>query len=376
MKINRNRITTNSPKGFCFVHARAAFDNNDFGLITTQPLRLSGSDIFYGIHMVKTYDGGESWSELIPSKTITRKPYGDNLEITFMDATPTYHKKCGKILLTGIATFYSGDEHLPEPAPAEIAYAVYDYEKGDFDDFKILSVGDKDKYFHAGSGCCQIFELECGDVLIPIYYNDKESAADTWNSLSFVSVVRCSFDGENLEVKDVGEEFTIDVPRGLGEPSVISFKDKFYLALRNDVSGYVAESVDGINYSEPVELSFDDGENAGNYNTQQHWFTLGDKLYLVYTRKGASNDHVFRHRAPLFAAEFDTERMCLVRSTEKVVVPERGARLGNFGCTQKSENEAYVIAAEWMQSIKNENPWEECAAFGSDNSIWCVKLSD
>ena len=98
-----------------------------------------------------------------------------------------------------------------------------------------------------------------------------------------------------------------------------------------------------------------------NYNTQQHWMTVGDELYLVYTRRGADNDHVFRHRAPLFAAR--VENMRLVKESEFVVVPERGARLGNFGVTNFDDNTAVVMAAEWMQPAG-------CEKYGSDNSIF------
>ena len=35
----------------------------------------------------------------------------------------------------------------------------------------------------------------------------------------------------------------------------------------------------------------------------------GGKLWLVYTRRAGNNDHVFRHRAPLFVAEFDTDKL-------------------------------------------------------------------
>ena len=35
---------------------------------------------------------------------------------------------------------------------------------------------------------------------------------------------------------------------------------------------------------------------------------LKDKLFLIYTRRGLNNDHVFRHRAPLVMAEFDEEK--------------------------------------------------------------------
>lgn len=79
-----------------------------------------------------------------------------------------------------------------------------------------------------------------------------------------------------------------------------------------------------------VNWTFDDGSELGNYNTQQHWVTHGDSLFLVYTRKGANNDHVFRHRAPLFIAKVDPEKLTVLRATEQILVPERGARLANL----------------------------------------------
>ena len=93
---------------------------------------------------------------------------------------------------------------------------------------------------------------------------------------------------------------------------------------------------------------------------------LGDELYLVYTRRGANNDHVFRHRAPLFAAK--VKNMRLERASEIVVVPEQGARLGNFGVTPYKENSAIVMAAEWMRP-------EGCEKYGSDNNIFVAKVS-
>ena len=96
---------------------------------------------------------------------------------------------------------------------------------------------------------------------------------------------------------------------------------------------------------------------------------------MVYTRKGADNDHVFRHRAPLFAAEFDTEKMVLIRESEFIAVPERGARLGNFGCVNVSENEAWVIVSEWMQTTAPDHSnWRRCMSYGSDNSIFVAKI--
>lgn len=110
-----------------------------------------------------------------------------------------------------------------------------------------------------------------------------------------------------------------------------------------------------------------DGEDLGNYNTQQHWVTHSDGLFLVYTRKGADNDHVFRHRAPLFIAQVDPEKLHVIRSTERILVAERGARLGNFGITDASAAETWVTVTEWMQPVGVEK-------HGSDNTIWVAKL--
>lgn len=48
-------------------------------------------------------------------------------------------------------------------------------------------------------------------------------------------------------------------------------------------------------------------------------------------------------------AKFDAENMCLVKSTEVILVPELGARLGNFNVANISEKEKWLLTAEWMQ---------------------------
>jgi hypothetical protein len=80
---------------------------------------------------------------------------------------------------------------------------------------------------------------------------------------------------------------------------------RYYLTLRNDVRGYVSVSDDGLHFAEPKPWTFDDGAELGSYNTQQHWLAHRDGLFLVYTRRGANNDHIVRHRAPLFMARVD-----------------------------------------------------------------------
>jgi hypothetical protein len=57
-----------------------------------------------------------------------------------------------------------------------------------------------------------------------------------------------------------------------------------------------------------------------------------------------------------------------------VLVPERGARLGNFAVCEVSPEETWVTVSEWMQThsphiiIPPEN------AFGADNSVYSARL--
>ena len=379
MQIQLQQIHTDFHGERCFVHARGAMRSDGFGIITTQPLRLSGSDIFYGMHMLKTTDGGQNWSAIEPCCHLKRQPCPGKpgWEQAFCDATPFYHKKTRKFLLTGHNALYCHDKLAPDPRPRRTVWTVYDEEMGDFEPFRILDMpeDEAETFFENGAGCSQIMEMENGDLLIPIYYSDRENARDPWHGCTRVMVLRCAFDGQNLRMLEMGNSISVDVPRGLGEPSIIRHAGGYLLALRNDESGYVAASMDGLHWEEPVPLCFDDGHNAGNYNTQQHWIRAGGRIWMVYTRRAGNNDHVFRHRAPLFVAEFDPRTMKLIRSTEEIAVPERGARLGNFGCMPIGEDESWVVASEWMQTLDpNPTDWRRCMQYGSDNSIFISKI--
>ena len=92
--------------------------------------------------------------------------------------------------------------------------------------------------------------------------------------------------------------------------------------------------------------TFDEGQELGSYNTQQHWLAHSDGLFLVYTRRGAMNDHIFRHRAPLFIAQVDTMGLRVLRATERVLIPKRGGELGNFGAAAIDPSQSWVTVSE------------------------------
>ena len=214
----------------------------------------------------------------------------------------------------------------------------------------------------------QRVDLPNGDILLPVYGKLKG------NPDHYTRVLRCRFDGATLTAHEYGNPLTIKGGRGFGEPSLARFGGRYFLTLRNDKAGYVATSTDGLNFDTPRVWTWDDGTELGTYNTQQHWVTHRDGLFLVYTRKGASNDHVIRHRAPLFIAQIDPEKLAVRRSTERILVPDRGARLGNFGVTEVSPDETWVTVAEWMQTFSPQLIIPVDNARGADNSVYAARI--
>ena len=198
------------------------------------------------------------------------------------------------------------------------------------------------KFHFARAGCTQRVDLPDGNVLLPIYFRAQGG------EYGYSTVLRCSFDGTTLRYVEHGTELTVTnvspkSRKGAGEPSLTRFGGKFYLTLRNDERGYVATSKDGLRFGQPKPWRFDDGSELGSYNTQQHWVTHSDGLYLAYTRRGASNDNVFRHRAPLFLARVDPERLVVERKTERILLPNLGQPFGNFGVCNVTPEETWVI---------------------------------
>ena len=353
----------------CWVHARAGAippgavgnpDTTPIVVMTMQRLLLTGSDVFYPLHNLWTADLGATWTEPTLQPVFARRTMGDDIEMTVCDFWPKWHAASGKLLGTGHTVWYKNNRVM-SVRKRHTAYAVYDPQARAWLPWKTLEMPDDQRFANAGAGCTQRVDLPDGDILLPVYFKKPE------DKIASTTVVRCRFDGETLRYVEHGDELTVDEPRGLGEPSLARCGNRFFLTIRNDKKGYVTSGTDGLHFDTPKPWTFDDGAELGSYNTQQHWATHADALFLVYTRRGADNDHVFRHRAPLFMAQVDPDRLCVLRSTERVLVPQRGARLGNFGVTQVTPNETWVTAAEWMQPKGVEK-------HGSDNSVWVVKI--
>jgi lysophospholipase L1-like esterase len=354
----------------CWVHPRAGALPTEppTVVLTMQKLLLSGSDVFYALNELRSDNGGKTWADLREhEKTLGRRDEGNGVIVAACDFTPKWHSKSGKLLGIGQTVRYLNNKVI-ENRPRETCYAVYDAKEKTWSPWTVLDMPREAKFFNAGAGSVQRVDLPEGDILLPIYFRGKEEKHYR------VTVVRCSFDGTTVRYREHGDELELASGRGLFEPSLTRFGKKYYLTMRNDSAAYVSVSEDGLHFGKPRRWEWDDGSELGNYNTQQHWVTHGDALYLVYTRKGAHNDHVFRHRAPLFIAQVDAEKLCVVRDTERIAVPERGARLGNFGIVDVSENETWITVAEWMQTWGPNHVIRPDNIYESDNSVYAARV--
>ncbi len=354
----------------CWVHPRAGAipGQTPIVVLTMQKLLVTGSDVFYALNEMRSDDLGRSWSGPVEhGETLGRRPEPDDVIVATCDFTPKWHAKSGKLLGTGHTVRYQKNKVM-DNRDRETSYAVYDPQARTWTPWTVMAMPDPAKFQNAGAGSVQRLDLPNGDILLPIYFKNKEQPRYR------TAVLRCTFDGQKLAYAEEGNEMTVDIGRGLYEPSITRYGDKFYLTLRNDSAGYVATSDDGLHYGPPQKWRWDDGTELGNYNTQQHWVTHSGALHLVYTRKGANNDHVFRHRAPLFMAQIDPEKLHVIRATEKIIIPENGARYGNFAITEVNEKETWVTESEWMQTWGPNHIIPVDNKYGAKNRVYAARI--
>jgi hypothetical protein len=310
-------------------------------IITMQLIDTGGVHMYHGLAGMWSGDLGRTWHGPVAHPTLDRREIGDDLIEVPVDATPLWHQKSGKLLLTGGTFLLSKKlrQHVPTGG-SSTAYSVYDAANNTWDPYKKLKMPDAPEFAYARAGCTQAVELPDGAILLPIYFG-----GDGNEDNHKVTVLRCRFDGEDLTYIEHGDELQLTVKRGLAEPSLTQFEGVYYLTLRNDDAAYLATGRDGLHFGALRQWKFDDGTPLGSCNTQQHWVAHSDGLFLAYTRNHADNDTVFRNRAPLFLARFDPKTETLLRATETVLFPKVGAsEFGNFGVCNIDANETWVTA--------------------------------
>ncbi len=342
-------------KGTTWFHPRACLvpeeNGKSFLLMTIQ--EIGSSDYFGPVQWVRSDDRGKTWTDFAPIEALGRRPMPghEGLEKGVCDVVPEYHPPSNTTLAMGHVVFYRGPQFSrKDQLPRYPIYAVRKA-NGTWSEQKKLEWDDPRGSFIYTNGCGQRVVLPDGDILLALTCGSDEKNRE-------VVGVRCAFDGDTLSIKDVGPAISHPVGRGLLEPSITSFGGRIFLTLRaEDDHGYVCVSDDGLHYSEKKAWAFDDGEALAMSTTQQHWMTHSDGLYLVYTRKDPDNRNVIRWRAPLWTARVDPDTLCLLRESERIVVPLIGdgingpddvALMGNFHVTNVTPQESWVTVGEWM----------------------------
>ena len=347
----------------CWFHPRAGAMPGPVPtvVLTMQKWNVKRSDVFYPLASLESPDLGKTWTPIvIHTETLGRHPLEGKREEGICDFTPKWHAQTGALLGTGQTVIYDDDQLVKVRARSTV-WSSYEPKTRTWTSWAKMPLPDEPRFANAGAGSSQRVDLENGDILLPVYA--KEIPATVY----FSTVVRCRFDGKKLSYVEHGTELALPVDRGLYEPSLARFGGKFYLTLRNDRAAYVATSSDGLHFSAPQKWTFDDGADLGSYNTQAHWVTHADGLFLTYTRRGADNDNVIRHRAPLFIAQVDPARLAVLRATERILVPNLGAQLGNFAVVDVSERESWVTTSAVLAP---GNP----AQHGANGRVYAARL--
>jgi len=316
--------------------------------------RASGSDYFHQVHWTTSTDMGKTWTEPQPIAAFGRVPTPDGLENGVCDVVPELHPQTNTVLAMGHNVYYKGGR-LTRPSTARYpVYAVRDAQ-GNWSERRKLEWSDPRATAIYTCGCGQRVTLANGDIIVPLSFGPLGRRDRA------VGSALCSFDGKTLTIKRVtAKELRLARGRGLLEPSMTRFGGRFLMTIRaEDGRGYVAASDDGLTWPEKKPWAWDDGKPLAMSTTQQHWATHSDGLFLVYTRKAKHNAKVFRWRAPLYIAQVDPKRLCLLRDTEQVVLPLIGdgigdpahvARMGNFHVTPASPTETWVTVGECLPS--------------------------
>ncbi len=314
---------------------------------------INGSDYFGPVHWSLSSDMGKTWSDPEEISSLGRDPVPghDGLKAAVCDVTPQYHPPTNSVLALGHVVFYKGDYFAREEQLRRYPVYVTRSSDGTWSERKILEWDDPRSGHIYSNNCGQRTLLSDGGVQMAFTFGPKQEHR-------MVAGVHADYDGELLKIREVGPPLVNPVKRGLLEPSVAQFKDKHWLTIRaEDDRGYVSTSDDGLHWEEKRAWAWEDGTPLGMSTTQQHWLTHSEGLFLVYNRQDALNANVIRWRSPLYVAQVDTERRCLLRSTEQVALPlvgdgvaapDKVALMGNFDVTNISPQESIITVGEWM----------------------------
>jgi hypothetical protein len=293
---------------------------------------INGSDYFGPVHGTLSDDLGRSWSPPEPVEPLGWVQQPDGSHEGVCDVVPEWHEASRSVIAFGHNVFYSGPRFSKDQPPRWPIYAVW--KDGHWGPRRKLNWDDPRGAYIYSNNCGQKVMRDDGDVVMSLTFGVRDKPRD-------VCGVIASFDGDTLRIRETGPALSNPEGRGLLEPSVTRFGGRYYLTIRaEDDRGYVSVSDDGLDYAPQQAWAWDDNDEPLMMSTtQQHWLSRQDELWLVYTRRDATNTNVTRWRSPLWMAQVDPESLRLKRHTERVVLPMVGDGMG--------KEEHWVTVGEW-----------------------------
>lgn len=317
--------------------------------------RIFSSDCYGACEFCESFDGGRSWSEAHHVPGFENKVIAGNHIVGIADVRCFTFPDKRHVLFIGCTARYN-DKKMCDFSDIVRGsyYTVYDSKERRFYPVQMIC----NSHVELRAACTQLCFTGEREFLLPVYFD-----INLPDSRFAVQVLKISL-SDSFEIASVteGNSMTNTIGRGLIEPSIVRHENRFFLTIRaEDGNGYFAVSDDGLNFSLPQKWQFDDGSEFVTSSTQQHWFRLGNKLYLAYTRKSYDNADVFRYRAPLWACETVVcgEKLRLKKSTETVMLPikKENSEIGLNGNFHAAEcgnssiiSDAHIFAGSGMKT--------------------------
>ena len=339
-------------------HPKAAFLPDSRLLMTVQ--EIHGSDSYGPVLESISADAGRSWSPPEPVPQLGYRSVGEGVVEGVCDVVPDFDPASGCTAALGHNVYYregrfydtlgSWDRSKSNPALRRRSVYCVRNPDGVWGERCVFDPPGLEDCISCCCGCGQKVVLGNGEWFFAFYYM-RSIEEHTCR----VRVFHAKFDGNEFLLLESGNELEHLHGRGLLEPSLIRFNGRFHLTLRaEDGAGWHCDSEDGLHYTPIRPWRWENGTLLETSTTQQHWLILNDKLFLCYTRNAGYNAGVFRFRAPLFIAQVDPDRGCLLRATEQVVfsgggdwnAPETVLLSGNFMPLSLNPAEALILDGE------------------------------
>ena len=330
--------------------------------------KINGSDHYSNPVFALSADRGASWTPPaeIPafrSRALPGTPFTEGVADVRCFTMPD-----GTAAAFGCTAFYTGkgcaawdSQTNGKQPPGRPVCAVWSPENGTWSERQTLELPGVELTYR--TACTQAVLPGDDRIILPIYL-DTGAMCDYFGNkaprfASLTAVFRKR--GTVFEYVAQSNLLEIFVLRGCIEPSAVRLADGSYaITLRaEDGCMYRALSDDALAWRDLRPWRWDDGNAIETDSTQQHWLTLGGKVFLVYTRRDGNNDKIMRFRAPLCIAEADVQRAVLIRASEKVVFPRRNINgvevlYGNFHCTQLDGGRALVTDSALYTEVSGD----------------------